>query len=473
MAFCMKCGKPTEGKALLCEDCLGKYGYLLEEEPAEEPPAELPEEELPEEMPAEESPEERLRRRRYEQDEESPEERLRRRRYEQDEEPEEERTARRRYGRGAEREDNYRRDRYEDDEDAGEPYYDEDDDPEESSGALRIFLLVFGILLAAVLIAALVIGISHLKTDVKETTRPAATQPVSTEAPTEMESQTTTAAETSNRPTLVPETTSPYTPEVNEIVKELAERLASHRSHVNAGTVEYGFVDDITLVYDSDSLAEADVPAGGGSAWNREYYYRWGELYYVSLTNAETGVGEELFFRDGELVRWRDGSGAKHDKETDNSEFNARYQYQDEAESLYNRFWDKKSAIPETSTAESSSESSSAAETTKADGTTKAAETTKKDAAGSTYILPKSDSKYLKKKDIKGLTKEQLRLARNELYARHGRRFEDPDLQAYFDAQSWYHGTIDPDDYDAMDEPFNKYELANRDFLMEAYENAD
>lgn len=36
------------------------------------------------------------------------------------------------------------------------------------------------------------------------------------------------------------------------------------------------------------------------------------------------------------------------------------------------------------------------------------------------YIFPDSDSKYLKKSKVKKLSKKKLRLARNELYARHG-----------------------------------------------------
>ena len=34
--------------------------------------------------------------------------------------------------------------------------------------------------------------------------------------------------------------------------------------------------------------------------------------------------------------------------------------------------------------------------------------------------------------------RESLRLARNEIYARHGHIFKDPDLRAYFSARSWY-----------------------------------
>ena len=57
-------------------------------------------------------------------------------------------------------------------------------------------------------------------------------------------------------------------------------------------------------------------------------------------------------------------------------------------------------------------------------------------------MLPDSDKRKLKKSDLKGLSKEELRIARNEIYARHGRMFDDKKLQKYFDSQSWYEGTV-------------------------------
>lgn len=66
------------------------------------------------------------------------------------------------------------------------------------------------------------------------------------------------------------------------------------------------------------------------------------------------------------------------------------------------------------------------------------------------YILPDSSSRQLTESDLLGLTSEQLRIARNEIYARHGRKFQDEELQAYFDSQPWYNGTIEPAQFDDM-----------------------
>lgn len=63
------------------------------------------------------------------------------------------------------------------------------------------------------------------------------------------------------------------------------------------------------------------------------------------------------------------------------------------------------------------------------------------------YILPDSSSRILSDSEVSVLSKEELRLARNEIYARHGRKFDDVQLQSYFDSKSWYKGTIDPADF--------------------------
>ena len=65
-----------------------------------------------------------------------------------------------------------------------------------------------------------------------------------------------------------------------------------------------------------------------------------------------------------------------------------------------------------------------------------------------TYICPNSNSRYLVKADLVGLSSWELLLARNEIFARHGRKFVDENIQAYFNSQSWYNGTVDPDDFD-------------------------
>lgn len=86
---------------------------------------------------------------------------------------------------------------------------------------------------------------------------------------------------------------------------------------------------------------------------------------------------------------------------------------------------------------------------------------------GTAYILPDSNTKLLSEKDLEELSDEECKLARNEIYARHGRKFKDEKLQAYFDACDWYKGTIEPDDFE--ESLLSEVEIANRDLLV-AYE---
>ena len=80
------------------------------------------------------------------------------------------------------------------------------------------------------------------------------------------------------------------------------------------------------------------------------------------------------------------------------------------------------------------------------------------------YILPESDSRKLVEGDLDRLTPSECRYARNEIYARHGRKFRDVELQAYFDQQSWYKGSIEAKDWDEY--TLNEIESYNRDFIV-------
>lgn len=83
------------------------------------------------------------------------------------------------------------------------------------------------------------------------------------------------------------------------------------------------------------------------------------------------------------------------------------------------------------------------------------------------YILANSNVDYLTETDITGLTLQEINYAKNEIYARHGRRFESQELMNYFTSKSWYEGIYDPDDFDAnySDDVLNDYEKKNAEFL--------
>ena len=83
----------------------------------------------------------------------------------------------------------------------------------------------------------------------------------------------------------------------------------------------------------------------------------------------------------------------------------------------------------------------------------------------SEYILPESDTRYVEQDEIDQLTKNEVRLAINEIYARHGRIFENSELREYFESKDWYDGTIEPEDFD--EDVLNQYEKANVKLLAD------
>ncbi|NSG12299.1 YARHG domain-containing protein [Blautia producta] len=91
---------------------------------------------------------------------------------------------------------------------------------------------------------------------------------------------------------------------------------------------------------------------------------------------------------------------------------------------------------------------------------------------GGDYILPDSNSRYLTESDIQYLSIREINYAKNEIYARHGRRFQSQELQNYFNSKSWYRGTIEPSDF--QQSVLNDYEkknaelLSKREFSMES-----
>ena len=82
---------------------------------------------------------------------------------------------------------------------------------------------------------------------------------------------------------------------------------------------------------------------------------------------------------------------------------------------------------------------------------------------GSGYVIEGTDSRYLTEEDLRDMSKGELRLARNEIYARHGRMFRSADLQDYFNSMDWYVGYIPVDQFD--ESVLNDCEKANLIFI--------
>ncbi|MBU5429752.1 YARHG domain-containing protein [Kineothrix sp. MSJ-39] len=83
------------------------------------------------------------------------------------------------------------------------------------------------------------------------------------------------------------------------------------------------------------------------------------------------------------------------------------------------------------------------------------------------YVLPESNTKELSADDLRDLGENRLRIARNEIYARYGRGFQDEALAQYFQKKAWYCQSENVEDT-----VLSETEIANRDLIQQAEQNA-
>lgn len=211
-------------------------------------------------------------------------------------------------------------------------------------------------------------------------------------------------------------------------IRELYNEIESNRQ---AGTYDAYDPENGVVYYfsDDDLIAITTQPNVENSAYRRFYYYQDGTLFFAYYEGSDS---YRFYFCQGRLIRLR------YTPDTAVSNTAANY---DQATTENYLKWEYRVLTEEAQLRLELSRLSAASE------------------SDSEYLLADSDSRYLTEDDLAGFTAEQCRLARNEIYARHGRRFKDPALQRYFDSLSWYNGTIEPSDFN--DNVFNSYERAN------------
>ena len=211
-------------------------------------------------------------------------------------------------------------------------------------------------------------------------------------------------------------------------IRELYNEIESNRQ---AGTYDAYDPENGVVYYfsDDDLIAITTQPNVENNAYRRFYYYQDGVLFFAYYEGSDS---YRFYFCQGRLIRLR------YTPDTAVSNTAANY---DQATTENYLKWECRVLTEDAQLRLELSRLSAASE------------------SDSEYLLADSDSRYLTEDDLAGFTAEQCRLARNEIYARHGRRFKDPALQRYFDSLSWYNGTIEPSDFN--DNVFNSYERAN------------
>lgn len=84
------------------------------------------------------------------------------------------------------------------------------------------------------------------------------------------------------------------------------------------------------------------------------------------------------------------------------------------------------------------------------------------ESTDSDYIIVGSDSRYISESELEGLTSDEVCLARNEIFARHGRIFTTDWIREYFMSRFWYEERYSPDEFDNdVDSFLNEYEKEN------------
>lgn len=100
----------------------------------------------------------------------------------------------------------------------------------------------------------------------------------------------------------------------------------------------------------------------------------------------------------------------------------------------------------------------------------KSTQTYSQDLSTAEYVLPDSDMRYLELEEVEALAdyggKDLIRLAVNEMYARHGFVFKKPKNQEYFERKSWYYPQPGLTDSYVKEHLFNDYEKANLEMLL-------
>ena len=224
----------------------------------------------------------------------------------------------------------------------------------------------------------------------------------------------------------------------------------------------YGYSNDNSeniIMFTKESYVENDIVYD--FAFNSFYQ---SNMYYVPLGTKEEDYAQAI----NTLNSWKkEVTSIKKGIEQQKAEEQARA----ESEAAAKRAAESRAA--ESRAAESRAAESKAAETKKnqtsetKNNSNSNNNNSSSNGSSSGYVLPNSSSSYLSASDVKNLSSYQLMIARNEIYARHGRKFNDSELQAYFNSKSWYKGTVNPEDFSTS--VFNDYEIQNIE-LIQSYE---
>ena len=74
-----------------------------------------------------------------------------------------------------------------------------------------------------------------------------------------------------------------------------------------------------------------------------------------------------------------------------------------------------------------------------------------------------ASTRYFNESDVAGISADTAQSVINDIYAHHGYIFKTASIQAYYESQSWYKGTVSSQS--EAEKSFNDYENYNKNFL--------
>ena len=225
--------------------------------------------------------------------------------------------------------------------------------------------------------------------------------------------------------------------DVEENVELIREQYNNIVSSISSGAYTVIYPDTgIAAYYDgSDLKAIIAAKGSGNSEYSRSFYYDGDKLIFAYYEGSDS---HRFYFMNDQLIRWRYSIDTSDSQNAVNYDLESTSQYLNWESSVYQDAVDLKND----------------GESALANG-----------SSAREYILEGSDSRYISESELDALTKEEVKLARNEIYARNGRKFDDEQMRNYFSQFDWYQPTIDPDDF--QESMLNKYEIANRDLIVQ------
>ena len=225
--------------------------------------------------------------------------------------------------------------------------------------------------------------------------------------------------------------------DVENLVSEICNKYDKITNGITANSYDVVIVDDGIIAYaDQNTISSIVVKKDYDySDYTRYFYYDGDALIFAYY---EGGDSHRLYFNNEKLYRWRYCVDASNSNKVIN--------YDQENTTEYRRW--------ETDVLDDSKQFKGLCDDAIRNG-----------ISTQDYVLVGSDMRYISKAELEGFTADQCRLARNELYARHGRIFDDDFLREYFSSKDWYSPSIEAADF--KESILNEYEIANRDLIVE------